>query len=239
MKSQILDCACVIHGDLYTWTYVEKLYSMLRKHLPCEFRFNVFTESHRYVPAHMIRHDIDEWAGVQGRRSAWWYKLQLFDPARKLNRVFYLDLDTVVVNDLSWILSLDTTYFWTIRDFKYLWRPDWQGINSSMMLFDAQRFFYVWQIFKEQGMSDIRKNFRGDQDFLTANIPDNQRRFIDQNKAMSWRWQVYQGGLDMKTRQYRSNTTPTMMQNHTSLVVFHGNPKPHEVSDPLIQTHWY
>lgn len=233
-----LDFACVIHGDMYPWMYIENLHSMIRRHLPVSFRFHVFTEPDRPVPAPMIKQPIHTWSGVQGNRSAWWYKMQLFDPARGLGRVLYLDLDTVIVNDLSWLGSLDPAYFWTIRDFKYLWRPDWQGINSSLMLFDASRFAYVWQNLQSTTIQQVRQQFRGDQDYLTHIIPKAQTKFIPADRAQSWRWQVYQGGLDMKTRCYRDSSGTTKLPPQTSLVVFHGQPKPHDIPDPVIKMHW-
>jgi hypothetical protein len=52
----ITDCACVIHGTGYDWQYVDKLYNMLTRHLPQGIRFHVYTEEHRSVPSHMIKH---------------------------------------------------------------------------------------------------------------------------------------------------------------------------------------
>ena len=237
-KHEVLDFVCVIHGDLYSWEYVEKLYSMLGRHLPLQFRFNVFTEAQRTVPSHVIKHDLTEWPGVGGKRSAWWYKMQIFDPSRKLGRVMYLDLDTVVVNDLGWINELDPQFFWTIRDFKYLWRPNWQGINSSFMLFDSARYSFIWQDFYAKNVHQVSKQFRGDQDYLSQILDQKNLRFLDPIQAMSWRWQVFQGGFDIKKRQCRSPNHTTTIPNGTSLLVFHGEPKPHTVQDWVVQQHW-
>ena len=76
-----IDCACVIHGSGYDWIYVDRLYSMLSRHISRGIRLHVYTEPGRPVPPHMIRHDLQEWAGVSGRKQSWWYKMQLFNPA--------------------------------------------------------------------------------------------------------------------------------------------------------------
>jgi hypothetical protein len=52
----ITDCACVIHGTGYDWQYVEKLYNMLSTTFAQGIRFHVYTEAHRPVPSHMIKH---------------------------------------------------------------------------------------------------------------------------------------------------------------------------------------
>ena len=61
-----VDCACVIHGTGYDFTYVDRLYSMLNRHLSRGARLHVYTEAGRPVPNHMIRHDLTEWPGVTG-----------------------------------------------------------------------------------------------------------------------------------------------------------------------------
>jgi len=235
----LIDFVCVIHGNLYSWDYVEKLHSMMRKNLLVPFRFHVFTEDHRSVPDHMIKHSLQEWPGVTGARSAWWYKLQIFDPTRRLQQVLYLDLDTVIVKNLDWVQDLDTNFFWTIHDFKRLWRPNWQGLNSSLMYFDAEKFWYVWQNFQSVGLQNVRQDFKGDQDFLTHIIPVDHRKFIDNHRVKSWRWEVYQGGLDPTNKTYTAPGTSTNIPTATSLVIFHGKPKPHEIVDPVIISYWH
>lgn len=233
-----LDFVCVIHGQLYPWVYVEHLYSMLQRHLKTNFRFHIFTESHREVPAYMIKHELTDWPGIHGPKSAWWYKMQIFDPLRGLGKVLYLDLDTVIVNDLSWIMDLDPTKFWSIRDFKHLWRPDWQNMNSSLMFFDSAKFAYIWRNFQTQTVHTISKQFRGDQDYLSHVVDRQHLQFVPMMRAVSWRWQIYQGGLDISKRHYRHPNQPTVIPADTSLIIFHGTPKPHDIEDPVILSHW-
>jgi len=211
---------------------------MIARHLPGSFQFHVFTEHTRSVPAHMIKHALEPWPDVGGRRGAWWYKLQLFDPQHRLNQVLYLDLDTVIVSDLSWIYDLDRDYFWTLLDFKYLWRPAWQGINSSLMYVNPRKALNIWAPFENYSVQDIRRQFVGDQDYLNHIIDRNRLRFIDNIKAQSWRWQVHDGGMDQVSRGYRSPGQGSVLDPATSLVVFHGAPKPHQVQDPQIAQHW-
>jgi hypothetical protein len=98
---------------------------MVKRHVSCPLRFHVFTEQHRAVPDHMIKHALKDWPGVSGRKKGWWYKMQMFDPDHIAGTVLYFDLDVVITGDLDWVRELDTRYFWTIRDFKKLWRPAW------------------------------------------------------------------------------------------------------------------
>jgi hypothetical protein len=233
-----IDCACVIHGDGYDWIYVDRLYNMLTRHFTKGIRLHVYTEHSRSVPDHMIKHVLDEWPGLSGRRRSWWYKMQLFNPDHYAGQLLYLDLDTVIVNDLDWILNLDTRYFWSIRDFQFLWKPHFQGINSSLMYWNTVSFAKIWEDFSIQDINQIRKKYNGDQDYLSDVLPATKRKFIDNIRALSWRWQALDGGMNFQTRTHKIPNKGTEFGSKTSLLIFHGNPKPDQVQDPVVQSHW-
>jgi hypothetical protein len=233
-----VDCACVIHGSVYTWDYVERLYSMLIANSSRKIRMHVFTEPERVVPSYMIKHVLEEWPGISGPKKSWWYKMQMFDSNYIPGRVFYLDLDTVVVGNIDWIWELSDDYFWAIRDFKYLWRPGWHGLNSSVMTWNTTKFDWIWRAFRKQDIVLLSKKYHGDQDYLDTVLTDKHLRFIADGVAKSWRWQCKDGGMDMKSRQYRSPGSGTSLAPDTKIVVFHGHPKPHELADPLISQLW-
>ena len=93
--SQPLNCACVIHGDAYSFDYVDKLYSMLSRNFSIPIVLHVYTESHRIVPAHYIKHNLVEWPKIFGPKKSWWYKLQLFDRTHHSGNLLYFDLDRI------------------------------------------------------------------------------------------------------------------------------------------------
>lgn len=233
-----VNCACVIHSNKYSWEYVDNLYNQIVSMTDSQINFHVFTEKSRAVPAPYIKHELEEWEGINGPRKSWWYKMQLFNPAHQLGRVLYLDLDTVIIGNLDWIWALDPRYFWTIRDFRYLWRPNWTGINSSIMLWNTRQFEYVWRDFAGQNINTLARQYHGDQDYLSAVLDQQQVQFIDREWVHSWRWQIKDGGMDMGTRLYRRPGQGSQLLPTTKIIVFHGDPKPHEVADPIIQQHW-
>jgi hypothetical protein len=128
----------------------------------------------------MIKHDLIEWPGVAGPKKAWWYKMQLFNSKAYSGKLLYLDLDVVITGNLDWIPSLDERYFWCAKDFKYLWRPNWTGINSSVMYWDTHRYRRVWKNFKVDNLPEIMKKYPGDQDYITAAIDLTDRKFMEQ-----------------------------------------------------------
>lgn len=234
---EIIDCACVIHGSVYDWTYVDRLYGMLCRNLTPTVRMHVYTEKHRSVPVPMIKHDLEDW-GLSGARRGWWYKVQLFNPAQHAGPLLYFDLDTVIVKNIDWIWQSPTAYFWTVRDFKYLWRPAQHSVNSSIMWWDTQKFRHVWEKFKSTDVENAIRGHRGDQDFLNHAIADVDRRYFDTDKVQSWRWQCKDGGYDFATRSYKTPNSGTVLQNSTAVMVFHGKPKPNEIKDSVVLNYW-
>lgn len=234
----IIDCVCVLHGDKYRWEYVEKLYAMVRRHVPCEVRFHVFTEESRPVSNHMIKHVLTEWPGISGPRKSWWYKMQVFNPRHIAGPVLYLDLDIMIVDNLDWMLALDTQYFWIIRDWKYLWYPGWTGTNSSVMYWDTTKFDKIWSDFCQADINEITKKYRGDQEYITEILDEGDRCFFPDDFLASWRWQVKDGGLDRRKNIYKSPGAGGILHPNNKIVVFHGSPKPHEIDDALVLKFW-
>jgi len=73
---------------------------------------------------------------------------------------------------------------------------------------------------------------------LNSVLSDKTRRFIDAEIIKSWRWQCKDGGLDMKSRIYRSPNAGTVVDHKTAIMIFHGKPKPHEIHDNTIDKYW-
>ena len=237
MKPSVINCACLIHGNLYDWTYVERLESMLRRHLSPEVKLHVYTESDRDVPDHMIKHSLIEW-DIKKPRRGWWYKLQLFNPEHFSGSMLYFDLDTVITGNIDWIWQLKSRYFWAVRDFKYLWKPKYYGANTSVMWWDVPAFSYVWNSTKNRNLDDLVRRYHGDQDFVTDMIPQEQRRCFDTEWVKSWRWQCLDGGYDFHQRRHIAPGSGTKITPDTSVLVFHGSPKPSEIQDRTVAEHW-
>jgi hypothetical protein len=231
-----IHCACLIHGTAYSWMYVDRLYNMLDRHLTQDIVLHVYTEADRKVPDHMIKHELKALA-IDQPKKAWWYKLQLFNHKHHQGPLLYFDLDTVITDNIDWITHQSLDYFWAPRDFKRLWRPNYTGINSSVMWWDTTRFADVWQNFKQQQFPLLQRRYPGDQDFLSDVIPQARRRFLDEQLIRSWKWECVDGGWDFRRRQYHAPDSGTRL-NGASVLVFHGRPNPEDVKDPVVLQHW-
>lgn len=235
MEDLVRDCVCLIHGRRYSWEYVTKLHSMLNRNSTVPIRLHVLTEPDRVVPAPMIKHDLQLWPGIAGPRLAWWYKMQMFDQARFSGFMVYFDLDVVITNNIDWLWQQDPKCFWAIHDFRRLWRVGEHKINSSVMAWDTKRFYWIWEDFSNSDMQVIIKKYRGDQNYLDAVMPGTHLRFFEQTSIKSWKWQISKnpGILPLLKSQIKNNTDLPC-----SIIIFHGDPKPHEITEPHIQQHW-
>ena len=238
---EYIDCACLIHDTLYDWSYVDKLYRSLERNLTPTVRMHVFTESTRFVPANYIRHDLEEWQGVRGPKRSWWYKVQLFNSrlwGRKATKMLYFDLDTVVVGNIDWLWQGNHDRFWAARDFKYLMKSSRFNINSSVMWFDPRKYNYVFSDFDlKMIVNNPRCPWHGDQDYIYSKVKDDVS-FYDTDRILSYRWQVAEGGFDFRYRKPLNKGAPSVIADNVAVLIFHGNPKPHEVQDPLVLNHW-
>ena len=111
-------------------------------------------------------------------------------------------------------------------------------MNSSMLWFNVDRFAWIWDKFSQVDLKATIKSYPGDQDYLGAVLDVNQRRFADDFRFESFRWQCLDGGYDFARRKHLKPGTGVKIQPDTSVVVFHGNPKPAQVHDPVIQQLW-
>jgi hypothetical protein len=86
--------------------------------------------------------------------------------------------------------------------------------------------------------NQVQSNNEIVQDYLNAALNVNQRRFFDDGFFESFRWQCLDGGFDFARRRHHRPGTGVKIEPGTSVVVFHGRPKPAEVHDPVIQQLW-
>ena len=236
-ESGIIDCACVIHGSVYGWEYVERLYNMLSRNITPQVRLHVYTEAERAVPEPYVKHCLADWH-ISGPKKSWWYKMQLFNSEHHAGPLMYFDLDVVITDNIDWIWQLPTQYFWSVRDFKYLWRPTSYSVNSSVMWWDTKKYHGMYEDFVRKDFLQVLKKYRGDQDYIGDHVPAEQRRYFENHRVASWRWQALDGGYDFPKRMYRRPGAGTVLERQNSVIIFHGQPKPAEVQDPVIQQHW-
>lgn len=171
-------------------------------------KFTVFTD------------DLEDYPDIHKRPlpcpelKGWWHKISLFKPGlfEEGERIVYFDLDTVIFGALDEIIQYDGK-FAILSDFQAM------GYNSSVMAWKAGECSEIWGSYEKAWFPEIEG---GDQawiervyknpDFLQHIFPD---------KFVSYKHKCKYG-----------------IPRGASVIVFHGEPRPHEVKDNWVENVW-
>jgi uncharacterized Rossmann fold enzyme len=209
----VLNVCCINVGNYLGRgaEYVNKLYDGVVRNLQAGFpgQFVCFTDDATGLdPGIKVRE-------VPAGLSGWWAKLWLFskDAFPEGDRVLYFDLDTVITGPLDNV-AMCRSDFAMLRD---VYNPTHRG--SGVMAWEAGWYPFIWQRWLEAGKPEVEG---GDQAWIEAQVPDAD---ILQD--------LYPGRL----RSYKVDCRHGIPKN-TSVVFFHGLPRPHEVREGWVPEVW-
>ena len=192
--------ACVYKpGNGFTDEYVYRLREGVAKNLHAEHRFVVLTNQ-----------KFDDFETVKLTRNVpgWWNKLALFQPGLFSGPVFYFDLDTMIVGDITDIVTKPQE-FAMLRDFYKKHRP-----ASGLMAWNAD---LDWSHLYKLTQADIcRLVIEGDQALIAERMLDPPALLQDEFPGRI---------VSYKVERKRAGTIPTT----ASIVCFHGKPRPADI----------
>lgn len=140
--------------------------------------------------------------------SGWWQKIGLFAPHIAAGPSIYLDLDVVLTGHIDYLAGYTDTFSAPAN-----WAASgYDGIQSSVMCWPGS-WHEPYEKFKPQ-WPEISDRLWGDQEFLWEMLGDD--------------WQKIPGVGSYK--YHCQQKIPDWMK----VVVFHGKPDPHEVTDTWI-----
>lgn len=167
----MLTVACVwVKANVpYSVDYVTRLRNMVARHLPMNYRFMCLTDRPDELPADIETSHITHKPMVPG----WWSKINLFNPMRMKtdDKILYLDLDTVVVDDLSPIAEFNSDLALIPTEGNFQGRNGLRVIkkfNSSCMVYNVKKCADLYNQFNVT----IYTKLWGDQDWIAERRPD-------------------------------------------------------------------
>lgn len=213
-KPSRLTVACVWWGTSYGIDYVANLRDGVARHLSIPHDFVCITP-HTKVPEGVIRMS----PMLSSHHEGWWQKVGLFSPDLfgASQRILYLDLDVVIINSLDTIAS-SRDPFCMIEN--YGPNKGHAAHNSSVMLWTPTKNTH--SIFTKFD-SGVMKELHGDQCWIWRVMQDEIRNF-EMYQCVSFKYE--------KHPQWKHAT------EETSVVVFHGQPKPHNCGNSHILQEW-
>ncbi len=225
---------CLKYGEKYHADYVNKLYNMVKRNTTGNVGFACMTENPKGLNPDITIIPLPLDVGLQG----WWYKPYIFHPNFPLTgSLLFMDLDIVIVNNIDHFWMHSPSRFCIIRDFTRAMAPSWQKFNSSIFRLQSRTMPFVWENLVNN--IGITKRLHGDQDWLFNEITEGFDFWPDE-WCQSYKWEIRDRseivgtGRDRKFNQIKDTT----VNPNTSILVFHGDPKPEQVQDPIIVENW-
>ena len=227
--------ACLKWGNKYHSDYVNKLNSMVRKHCTVDYEFICFTENKQGLDK-----DITVLPLPKLRTQGWWFKPMFLGSELGIQgTLLFLDLDVIVFNNINKLFKYSPGSFLICRDFNRSIRHNWDRMNSSVFRVPIGRYDKLYQKFKNSLHTDTTK-YRGDQDWMFANIRDHT--FWPDDWIQSYKWEMRdRRELQIDTHTRKRNfavDNPPNIKKDTCIAVFHGEPNPADAKDSWVKQHW-
>ena len=199
----MITVACVLWGNKFPLDYVYNLKSAVERNTTIEHKFICLSDKKiEGIETRILKPGYD----------GWWNKLQLFDMGQALGeRVVYLDLDTLITNNIDWLLEYRGN-FMGIEDVGAInaHQPHLKGVlQTGVLAFNSYMNAALWSELSVR--EEFRAKFRGDGECLNSVIQPLARDLL-QN--------LYPGRL----KSYKYQVYPNRPDNKTSIVCFHGRP---------------
>lgn len=161
---------CMKWGDKYPAQYVNRLYSMVKRHLTLDFQMVCLTDDATGIDDGILCYPILPLNLPPNLPERGWKKLTTFAPRLyDLHGVaLFLDIDIVIVDNIDCFFThqaLHDDSVMIIRD----WKKPWRMVgNSSVYRFKVGQNAYpdLLQYF-EQNFATIKQKFRHEQAFLS------------------------------------------------------------------------
>jgi alpha-N-acetylglucosamine transferase len=211
MKNYVV---CLKFGSKYSPEYVNKLHSMVSRHLTIDHEFVCITEDATGIDPTIKTIPLTTDSNVA---IGWWYKIDLFNKDFPLKGVLlFLDLDIVIFNNIDKLFDYNSDNFTISRNFH---KGHKCIMNSSCFRFETGTQSDIYENFIKN-KSSIMKKYAGDQDYLNARLSDY--KLFPDKWMCSYKWEMMDKQPELET----------------SVAVFHGNPNPHQINNEWIKEHW-
>ena len=233
--SILRNVVCIKWGSKYSAEYVNKLHSMVERNLSLPHRFICLTDDSTGLNSEI------ETKLLLRKELKWSYtKFELFEKRLQdiLGQILFLDLDVVINN------SIDDLFLFE-PDAEFVGIRDWDVdcINASCMRFTAGKHSYI----VDNWFEAVESRFTVEE-YFDPTLNDKKTLYHDLN---SFPPAVYRGDQEWTTNQLKEHNVnikyyPTnWLQSYkygydmnSKVIIFHGEPKPHEVKDVWVKENW-
>lgn len=222
-------------GNKYGAEYVNILYKYCKIFCSKKFNFVCFTEKNEDLHENIIVKEIPHKTWIEDDIAGWWLKLAIFQPGlfEENSMNLFLDLDNIICNQIDKFFDIllsenvnnnkkndenknKLNIVYSIKD--WVWYNKLDGFkifNTSAITWHGSniKIKKVWNNFLKN-KNEIYKNFKIEQDYFSYFMRENLEPYPNE-------WVVsFKECFQEKKEKFTQNT---------SIVVFHGYPKPHDI----------
>lgn len=212
---------CMKWGDRYSPEYVNRLASMVKRHIRRPYRLVCFTEKPEGLEESIVVRPLPEMDLDVRLPERGWRKLTVFQEklADLTGQALFLDLDVILMDSLDGFFELPGA-FRIIED----WNLKGTGIgNSSIFRFEIGKHPDILRRYQEHG-DEVRARFRNEQAYLSHCMKE---KGILEYWPKEWCCSFKRSCLRTFPMGYflEAKRPPS----GTKVVVFHGKPNPDQV----------
>jgi hypothetical protein len=232
------DVCIVFAGTKFTDKHIVQKRQQLDRYCSVPTRLTVLTDDPARIMGIGLRDTRavllpDDWRFTG--RLCWWYKVFMFsNTINWYGDVLYLDLDTILVNDIAHLWTYEPGKFVICQDFNRKFIRDYPVSNSSVIRFPVNEYTAICEHFNSN-WQQISQQFRGDQDYITHWFKSHTgKTWWPTNWCMSYKWEILHGGTKHGSpritypQDYLQPDVEWVIPDDCSIVVFHGAPDPYE-----------
>jgi len=218
----MINFVCVLKtGGVYNLDYVVKLHNSLRRNTTRINQFICLTDTKEVLVVRKQAYGIQFW-NLPENYPKWWSKLEAF---KITDKVLYIDLDTVILNTIDPLIELiykcKENEFYVLRQLSMKrnplyplttgimgWNGDWSHLTHNFNLIEESKRFPY-----------------GDDMWTTLSLKKHKAVVKTFQEEVNG---IYSYKYDCKEK----------LPSDARIVCFHGKPKPHEIENEWITTHW-
>jgi hypothetical protein len=179
----MINVVCLKWGTKYGPDYVNRLYYAVKRNSTVDFKFYCFTDDATGIIPEVITVPLP----YADQLDSWWNKLHLFSreiPIIPGSYIFYIDLDTLIVDNIDILLTMRSRRLLVLRDFYHGVVKSANLVGSGLMMWRHGQYTQVWEKFIENPQKHIEKaGTYGDQWWIEKRVTDQifwQDLFPDQ-----------------------------------------------------------
>lgn len=217
----MINIVCLKWGTKYSPEYVNRLYYGVRRNLTIPFAFHCFTEDSGGFDEDVVVHPLPH-RNIGEEVAGWWQKIYLFAPDNGLSgRVFYLDLDTLIVGNIDHLVTTPQPLV-VLRDFMNLQN---NNMGSGVMAWNQEEVSHLWDKFFNNNPIAIAKSFH----------PHGDQRYIQREQQQRSYWQDL---FPTEVISYKVHCRDGLPEG-AKIVCFHGKPSIPESISTTTKVHGY